>query len=207
MQPIKLKGNPMNMPKICAGRLALSTALVATLTLSGCIATNKHYHWVEEPNPRLAQAYQAPAPAPVPVQAPAPPQQGYIAPTLVTLSADALFDFASATLRPAGRESLSKLARDLNAVQYNRLLISGFTDRLGSDVYNQHLSQQRAEAVRDYLIGAGIPAAAIRANGYGKSHPVTDARQCPGEQRTPTLITCLQPDRRVEVEISGLRQL
>jgi OOP family OmpA-OmpF porin len=121
------------------------------------------------------------------------------------LSADAVFDFGSADLGTRGRASLDALARDLDRVQYDRLVISGHTDRLGSDAFNQRLSEHRANLVRDYLIGRGVPASKILATGYGKSVPVTKPGECTGA-KSPELIACPQPDRRVEVEITGLRQ-
>jgi autotransporter family porin len=158
-----------------------------------------------------APAQPAPAVAPPPPMvaepppAPPPPPPPPPAPVRVTLSADALFDFDSAELRPAGRNSLDNLVRDLGRVQYDLMLIGGHTDRLGSESYNQRLSERRANAVRDYLIGRGVPAANIRASGFGKSQPVTTPQQCTGP-RNDALIVCLQPDRRVDVQINGLRQ-
>jgi hypothetical protein len=69
---------------------------------------------------------------------------------------------------------------------------------------NQALSERRASTVRNYLIQSGIPANDVRATGYGESKPVTTLQQCQG-QAGAALIACLQPDRRVEVEVSGTR--
>ncbi len=145
------------------------------------------------PTPRAA----APAPAPV---APVPP-----APMRVTLSADSMFDFDSSTIRPAGRTELDALVRDLRGVDYDVVRVTGHTDRLGSASYNQDLSVRRANAVRDYLISAGIPASKVTARGAGESEPITPVGQCSGTTRTPELIACLQPERRVEVEVTGTR--
>jgi OOP family OmpA-OmpF porin len=131
----------------------------------------------------------------------APPPQ----PVRITLSADALFDFDSAQLRPAGRDSLAGLVRDLRGMEYEVLIVSGHTDRIGAEAYNQALSERRANAVRNFLISGGIPANNVRAMGYGESQPVTTPEQCQG-QRGAALIACLQPDRRVEVEVSGARR-
>jgi OOP family OmpA-OmpF porin len=142
-----------------------------------------------------------PAPRPPPPPPPAPPPQ----PVTVTLSADALFDFDSSTLRPAGRQSLDKLAEDLRGMTYEVLIVGGHTDRIGTDAYNQALSERRANSVRDYLVQSGIPANDVRATGYGEARPVTTLQQCQG-QAGAALIACLQPDRRVEVEVSGTRR-
>jgi OOP family OmpA-OmpF porin len=67
------------------------------------------------------------------------------------------------------------------------------------------LSTRRAEAVKAYLESAGIPAGKIAARGTDGSDPVTKPGQCKGKKATPKLIACLQPDRRVEVEVSGTK--
>ncbi|MDR2214882.1 MAG: OmpA family protein [Nevskiaceae bacterium] len=123
----------------------------------------------------------------------------------LTLSADALFDFDSAQLRPAGQEMLAGFVRDLRGLQYEVLIIEGHTDRIGADAYNQALSERRANSVRDYLTGNGIPATNVRATGYGETRPVTTPEQCPPSLARDALLSCLQPDRRVEVEVSGTR--
>jgi len=151
------------------------------------------------PAPAPAAA-PAPTPAPAPAPAPAPPPQ----PQRVTLEADALFDFDSAEMRTAGRQSLDVLMEDLRGYQYDILIVTGHTDRIGSDQYNQGLSQRRAETVRSYLISNGIPANDIRASGVGESQPVTRPDQCTGGNND-ALKACLQPDRRVEVEVAATR--
>jgi OmpA-OmpF porin, OOP family len=83
-----------------------------------------------------------------------------------------------------------------------RIMITGHTDRLGSAAYNQRLSEQRAEAVRAYLVSRGLDANRIQAEGRGHTQPVTRAADCTGA-RDDRLISCLQPDRRVDVQVSG----
>jgi outer membrane autotransporter protein len=140
------------------------------------------------------------APAPRPAPPPPPPPQ----PQQVTLSADALFDFDSAELRAAGRQSLDVLVEQMRGFTYEVLIVGGHTDRIGSEAYNQALSERRAATVRNYLVQSGIPANDVRATGYGETRPVTTLQQCQGQTGT-ALISCLQPDRRVEVEVSGTR--
>jgi OOP family OmpA-OmpF porin len=84
------------------------------------------------------------------------------------------------------------------------LILGGHTDRIGSEAYNQALSERRVASVRNYLVQNGIPANEVRAVGYGETRPVTTLQQCQG-QSGAALLACLQPDRRVEVEVSGLR--
>jgi hypothetical protein len=71
---------------------------------------------------------------------------------------------------------------------------------------NQKLSTQRAQAVRDYLVESlGIPSSKTDVKGMDGADPVTKPNECVGQKRTPKLIACLQPDRRVEVEVSGTK--
>jgi OmpA-OmpF porin, OOP family len=155
--------------------------------------------------PAPAPVVQAPPPppppaAPMPAPAPAP------APMRVSLSADALFDFDRATLKPSGHDALDKLAGDLRGIQYDTIRVTGHTDRLGPHDYNLKLSARRAQVVSDYLVRAGgVPAAKISATGVDGADPVTKAGDCKGSKPTPALIACLQPDRRVDVEVTGTR--
>lgn len=103
---------------------------------------------------------------------------------------------------PGGRAELNRLADELKSRGSDaRMRVVGHTDRLGSDSYNLALSQRRAETVRNYLIGQGIPADNITATGMGESQPVV---QCTDTARA-ALVACLQSNRRVDVEISGAR--
>ena len=81
------------------------------------------------------------------------------------------------------------------------VLVTGHTDRIGTQQYNQKLSERRADAVRDYLVSKGVPRDRIETLGMGKTQPV------PGVVCTQTnmkaLIACLAPNRRVEVEVKG----
>ncbi len=154
-----------------------------------------------------APALAASVPPPPP-SSPAPPTaQPAPAGKSFTLSADALFDFNQATLKPEGRRQLDKLAADLKRAEYDvvrvtLVTVTGHTDRLGSAPYNMKLSMRRAETVKAYLVELGIPAAKIVTTGRGETNPVTKPGQCLGDKATKELIACLQPDRRVEVEVS-----
>lgn len=151
------------------------------------------------PAPAAYVAAPEPAPRPVVVQPPPPPPP----PTKVAFSADALFDFDKAILKPLGKQALDAFAADLRNTDYDVIRVTGHTDRIGSDAYNMRLSTRRAEAVRDYLVDtAGIPASKMVGRGMGESEPVTKPGEC-SEARTRENIACLQPDRRVEVEVTG----
>jgi OOP family OmpA-OmpF porin len=145
------------------------------------------------------------APPPV-VVAPPPPAPVVQLPLKVTFSADSLFDFDKATVKPEGKQALDKFAVDLRGTTFEVITVVGHTDRIGSRAYNMSLSSRRAEAVKSYLVQpAGIPAGKITARGVGESEPVTKAGECKGQKATRSLIACLQPDRRVEVEVSGTK--
>ncbi|HQO28189.1 MAG TPA: OmpA family protein [Accumulibacter sp.] len=120
----------------------------------------------------------------------------------ITLAADALFDFDKATLRPEGRAKLDEVASKAKAFKLELVTAKGHTDRFGSDAYNQKLSERRAAAVKGYLVSKGIPADRISTEGYGKKQPVTKADQCQGP-KSKKVISCLQPDRRVEIQLIG----
>jgi OOP family OmpA-OmpF porin len=156
----------------------------------------------------------AAAPAPVPVVVappPAPAPAVVVVPVSVALrkvsfSADSLFDFDRSTVKPAGKLALDKFAAELKGLQYDTISVTGHTDRIGSQAYNQKLSSRRAEAVSAYLVeSAGIAASRIEARGVDGSLPLTKPGECVGNKATAQLIACLQPDRRVEVQVTGMR--
>ena len=163
------------------------------------------------PTPYVAPApvaAPAPPPSPMPVATPPPPPPPVVAPAArrIQFSADSLFSFDKATLRPDGQAALDNFARELKGARFNTITVEGNTDRLGSTAYNQKLSAQRAQSVKDYLSNTiGIDASRISAFGKGESNPVTKPEDCKGNKATPALIACLQPDRRVDVEVTGER--
>ena len=147
--------------------------------------------------------YVAP-PQPVAVLAPPPPPP--VMPAKVTFSADSLFAFDKATLKPTGQQELDQFAAKLSGANFDVITVTGHTDRIGSHAYNQKLSERRAETVKSYLVSrAGIAQDKIAAKGVDGSDPVTKPGECQGKKATKALIACLQPDRRVEVEVSGTR--
>ena len=147
----------------------------------------------------------AAAPPPV-VAAPEPVVVAAPMPERVTFSTDSLFTFDKSIVKPEGKRDLDKFAQDLRGTQFNQISITGHTDRLGSDAYNMRLSNRRAEAVKAYLVDpAGIDASKIVTHGKGETEPVTKPGECKGNKPTKKLIACLQPDRRVEVEVAGTK--
>jgi len=163
------------------------------------------WHAVTDP----AKAYTADCdPAPVAKYVEPKPQQiaAVAAPVPVsrrmTLDADALFDFNKAVLRPEGRLALDDFLIKIKDISPETIMAVGHADRFGSDDYNQRLSEKRVESVKAYLVGKGIEPNRMNTEGKGESQPVTKSGECDGT-KSAMVIACLQPDRRVEVEVVG----
>lgn len=142
---------------------------------------------------------------PIPVAVLAPASAPAKASQKMTLGADGLFRFdggALGDLMPEGRAKIERLAADIkrNFVRVRSITVTGHTDRLGSASYNEALSLARANTVRELLAQQGIDRDAIRTLGMGPRQPVV---QCPGTTKKPTLVSCLQPNRRVDIEVAG----
>jgi OmpA-OmpF porin, OOP family len=119
---------------------------------------------------------------------------------------EVLFGFDRAELDGEGRKRLDDLAQALLGSAFPRsVLIIGHADRLGSAAYNEQLSARRAQAVRDALIEKGVPARLLRVHSKGDSVPLTAGRcgAVGGAEAKQTLIACLQPDRRAEIELAA----
>lgn len=153
---------------------------------------------VAKPEP-VAQA--APEPAPIAVVPPRPVLEK------VTLSSDVLFQFGKATLRPEGQQKLDELAGRIGDAQVEEIVAVGHADRIASEDYNQKLSEERANAVKIYLVDKGMTPQIVKAEGKGESQPVTECRKMGAERASNRkLVDCLQPDRRVEIEVFGTRE-
>ena len=140
-----------------------------------------------EPMPEVAPAEIAPA-----ASKPMPSQ-------VFTLETETYFGFDNATLRPEAYEELNRIAEKLSAdTTIRSVTVAGHADRIGPEDYNQQLSQARAQAVRDYLQQKiGFEEDKLEVVGKGESMPKVS---CEG-MRGNALIECLQPNRRVEVEV------
>jgi outer membrane protein OmpA-like peptidoglycan-associated protein len=112
---------------------------------------------------------------------------------LIATMPDVLFETNQFSLKPAARESLAKLAGILLAYPDLRLEVDGHTDSVGSDAYNQQLSEKRAAAVRDYLVQQRLPMSSATVMGFGKTQPVASNATAVGRQQ----------NRRVELVVSG----
>lgn len=154
----------------------------------------------EAPAPRMVAAVPPPERA-APAQAPA-----RMGTQRVNFSADTLFAFDKSVLKPEGKVALDDFARLLGGSQYEVIFVTGHADRFGSNDYNQKLSERRAHAVKDYLVSRDVSANRLTADGKGETQPVTQAGDCLGA-KSAKVIACLQPDRRVHVEVTGTKAL
>lgn len=112
---------------------------------------------------------------------------------LIVNMSDVLFDTGSFTLKPAAREKLAKISGIVLAHPGLTLQIEGHTDSVGSDDFNQQLSERRAQSVMAYLTDQGVPAAAMSAKGFGKTQPIATNDTADGRQK----------NRRVELVVNG----
>jgi hypothetical protein len=124
----------------------------------------------------------------------------------VVFDAGALFDFDAYQLRPEGRAALDDFLGRLKGTSLGMIRAVGHADRLGSEGYNQILSEDRAEAVKAYLVSKGIEPDRVRAEGRGTRQPVTKPGEC-ADRKNAKVIACLQSDRRVGIEVAGTRAL
>lgn len=148
--------------------------------------------------------YVAPAPEPAPEPTPEP----VIETKTFTLSSDVMFDFNKASLKSEGMAALDQLYTNIKAEQPTdgTIVVYGYTDRIGSEKYNQTLSEKRAQTVADYFVQKGIPTDKVSAVGRGEANSVTGS-SCDGVKKRKDLIVCLAPDRRVNVEVTGTKQV
>ncbi len=160
------------------------------------------------PAPAAPPVAPMPPPAPAAPMAVAPPVMAPLpmaTPRRVSFSADALFGFDQSTLRQDGKSALDQFAREMAGTRFELIVVEGHTDRLGSTSYNQKLSMQRADAVKSYLVtSGGVDPGKVSATGMGET-AATQAGACLASLPMAQLRECLQPDRRVDVDVTGTR--
>lgn len=139
--------------------------------------------------PATPAAPEAPAPTPA---APAPSSVRQS----VVIQADALFDFDKSVVRPDGKRAIDEALAKLNGVDIEMVIATGHTDSIGTERYNQKLSERRAAAVKAYLVSKGIPASKITTIGKGETQPVATNKTAAGRQK----------NRRVDIEFRGTKQ-
>lgn len=111
---------------------------------------------------------------------------------ITTLKENLLFDTGKAVVKPSAKDSINQISDILKQYPEDHIIVVGHTDNVGSDAYNQQLSEQRARAVRLAMIERGVPASSVEAIGQGESNPVADNSTAAGRSK----------NRRVELQIS-----
>lgn len=151
----------------------------------------------EAPAPRPSAPAAPGAPiAPPPAAAPAPKPAPASVRQAIVIQADALFDFDKSVVRPDGKKNIDDAMAKLAGVDVEMVIATGHTDSVGTDAYNQKLSERRAAAVKEYLVSKGIPASKITTLGKGESQPVATNKTKEGRQK----------NRRVDIEFKGVRK-
>lgn len=155
-----------------------------------------------QPAPAPAPVAVAAAPMVVPVPLQPPPAKAL---TRIAISVDSDFDFDKDQLNAGGKKVVDDFIKDVRGMKYEQIIVRGNTDRIGTEAYNMRLSVRRAETVRDYLIAGGIAAVKLDTSGVGESQPETRSGECGNMKDRKALVNCLQPDRRVDIEVHGTR--
>ena len=204
-----------------------SALIVALLASTGAMAHGTHGYTVSEQSGEVVRnnygecwenkaenglvecGDRAPGTAPAPVV-----QQPQYRTETVSLNSHFLFGFDKDTLRPEAIETLNQLAARLGDSNVQSARVEGHTDFMGSEQYNQALSERRATRVANYLVERGVPASKISAAGLGESQARMTAscqaevnklgRRVSQAKRRQALIACIEPDRRVDVHITSL---
>ena len=176
------------------------------LSLGGIFRFGAPAPVVAEAAPEPAPIAAAPEPAPEPVaQAPAPAPKCEPTMDTITVGAEKLFGFDRANISEDGKAALNEAAAKIKAnPELKAVIVTGHTDRIGGDAYNQKLSERRANVVKDYMAAQGVDPSIIETVGKGASEPVV---QCTGNKKTKKLIACLQPNRRVMIQAEGKKEV
>jgi OOP family OmpA-OmpF porin len=183
----------------------LGGALLALAVMTGCATTEE----APPPAPAPAPAPATPAPAPAPAAAPAAPAPSPApkpAPKpvaqKVTLAADVRFDFDKSAIKPNFKDRLDALSSQIGGINLEVVIAIGHADPIGTLQYNQKLSVRRADAAKAYLVSKGIEPNRVYTEGKGETQPVKACPKLSGK----SLIDCLQPNRRVELEVIGTKK-
>jgi len=192
-----LSSAPAHAAQEAAGYLVAASDGAPVTTASGaCVRTSE---W----NP--AAGYRGCNPLPTAKLVPASVEPARLDAPLraepIRISMNTLFDFDSAVLRADAGPALDALAKQLTQASYQKVDIVGHADRMGSGKYNQKLSEQRAEAVREHLLALGLDGTKLTAFGVGATEPLT-GKECRGLRGKP-LVYCLQRDRYTEITVLG----
>lgn len=168
--------NTGHLVRDSAGKCVKNTAWTPALALEEC-------------GDKKAVAEKKPEPVAEPAR-PAPPAEK------ISLSADAHFDFDKSDLKAGDKRELDDAAAKLRNMNVDSITVTGHTDSVGTDAYNQALSERRAAAVKGYLVDKGVSSGAIHAHGRGESQPVADNKSADGRAK----------NRRVDIEFRATQK-
>jgi OOP family OmpA-OmpF porin len=168
-----------------------------SMAIEGCDPVAK------KPAPVIAEA--APAPAPAPVPAPVAQTRTVFVP--YTMQTEALFAYNDSELSEHGKQKLHDeiIGKMKEFPKDEVVVVSGYTDRIGSEEYNMKLSQRRADAVKTYMVDQGIDGSRIETEARGEADPVVSCDNIKGKanRNNKALIACLQPNRRIVLDLKG----
>ena len=205
--------NTANMAKIYVAAAALAaTAAYAGVTPNltdsqglpvrdsqgACVQTSGIDHpdcVAKKVEPAKPAAPVVPVAPVVPTPPPAPPAPASVKQS-ITIQAEALFDFDKSVLKPAGKKSIDDAVAKMQKVDVEVVIATGHTDSIGTDAYNQKLSERRAKTVKEYMVSKGIAAAKITTLGKGETQPVATNKTKEGRAK----------NRRVDIEFKGVSQ-
>lgn len=141
-----------------------------------------------------------PPPPPAPAAKPTPPK-----PQPLNVTFTDTFASGSAAITPSMRQKIdNEIVAKLNDFQsISSIRVEGHTDRMGNKIANQRLSERRANAVASYLATKGVDKGKIETIGWGTLYPV---KTCPDQKNRKALAECLAPNRRVSVQVTGVRK-
>ncbi len=165
------------------------------VALAAAIAAGCATEAPKPPPPPAPAPKPAPPPPPPPEKPKPPPEKPKPVAEKVTLAADVLFDFDKAVVKPEGQSKLDDLAAKARGMTLEVVIAVGHADSIGSDAYNQKLSERRAQAVKAYLVSRGLEQNRVYTEGKGEKQPVADNRTREGRAK----------NRRVEIEVIGTR--
>jgi outer membrane protein OmpA-like peptidoglycan-associated protein len=167
------------------------TAVIAGVT-SALLCGLAAYYFTEEPKPAPPPPPPPPAPRPTPPPPPPPPPAPAPKPVERTIILDnVLFDFDKTAVKPDGAKILDRLIVFLKENADKKVELEGHTDSVGTDKYNQNLSERRAAAVNAYLTKRGVASSRITTKGFGESKPIADNKTAEGRAK----------NRRVEIKV------